>query len=282
MVSFDELKKCVVTLAVVVLQLGTMTPCYALDPTQYESQVHDLALWIMRSTDPSSLDPASPLGGMPLVLPETTTLPLNYGWRASYQSSKFSPDSSIAETLAFILPAGSTVPNRFEVTRYAFAKGLSRRSTIGAHYLDFPAFSAWGGGLSWERAILRRKPFFSTVRLTGSYAKSSQWWTYRGALAELVTGIHFTGFDLFLGLGTRLARIDLPIDDDPGPTAHLIHPLQARSWETHAGAEMFVLRNVAIAGGIHWHPQGYGFSVKLMMKSRGNSPRLEGFKARKE
>jgi hypothetical protein len=271
MLSLDSLKSRALTALISALLLAESTPCLALDPAQYESQINDLALWIIRSTDPSSIDPASPLGVMPLALPESTSLPLKFGWRTTYQSSKFTPDSEIKGTLESILPEGSTVPSRFEVTRYGYAKGISRRTTIGAHYIDFPAFSAWGAGLSWERTLLRRKPLFSTLRLSGSYAKSSQWWTYRGALAELVTGIHYTGFDVFFGVGTRVARIDLPIVDDPGPTAHLLHPLQTASWETHVGTEIFLLRALAVGAGLHWHPQGYGFSVKMMIKSRGNS-----------
>lgn len=253
------------------------TDAFALDPGSYNPRVRDLGLWIIRSADPSSLHPASPIGGMPIEVPEGFAIPLTYGFSASYGFSQFRPSPVVSDTLQTLLPPGAPVPEIYRLNRFWGGLGISRRTTLGAHFLDYPAFGSWGGGLSVDHVFTDYKPLFLCGRMTASYVGGKELWSYRGMLGELQMGLHFTGFDIYGGIGTRLAQLRLTINDDPVNSVQNVNPFQGDSWETHAGTEIFLTKYFAIGGGYHWHPDGKGFGVKLIYKSRGTSPLIDNY-----
>lgn len=257
--------------------LASVRPTLAIEPGEYDSRIREFSLWLMRTGDPSSLHPASPLGVMPVEVPEGFPIPIFLGASASYGFSQFAASPSVSDTLQSIAPEGAVIPNRFRLNRLWGGLGLSRRTTLGFHLLDYPAFQAFGGGVTLDHVITDYRPFFLCGRVTASLSGGDRWWKYRGILAEFQAGLHFTGFDLFVGLGSRLARLELEINDDPANRLQQVHPFQRESWETHAGMEIFLTRKFAIGGGVHWHPQGHGFGVKLIYKSRGTSPLIDPY-----
>jgi hypothetical protein len=174
-----------------------------------------------------------------------------------------------------VLTQGLPVPAQFRSNKLTIAFGLSRRKTLGLHLIQYPAFQTTGGGLHYERLLLGWRPVFLSLRHTASRAAGSGWFDYTGVFSEAVLGLHWTGIDLFAGVGTRLARFRLEIAGDSASSNQWLYPWQRESWETHVGAEVFVAKKWAVGGGIHFHPQGTGFGVRLIYKSRGTSTLMD-------
>jgi len=249
---------------------------HALDPEDYDGAVRRLAVWLVQTTDPTTFHPASPVSVMPFEIPEGHPLPEFYGMAASYGHSQYAPSGNVSNTLSD-LTQGVSLPTRFRSNKITFSLGLSRRTTVGLHVIQYPAFETTGAGLHHERLLFGVRPVYLTLRNTASRAAGSGWYDYTGILSEAVFGLHWTGIDLFAGIGTRLARLRLSIAGDPASGDQWLYPFQRESWETHLGTEIFITKKLAIGGGLHFHSEGTGFGVRLIFKSRGTSTLIDPY-----
>lgn len=252
----------------------------ALDPEEYDDAVRRFAVWLVQTTDPTTFHPAAPVGTMPFEVPMGHPLPEFYGFSASYGASQYHPSGDVSGTLS-TLTQGVAQPSVFRSNKLTFSLGLSRTQTVGIRLLQYPAFNTLGGGLHYETLLFGEKPVYLAFRATASRAAGSSWFEYTGVMGEWIFGLHWPGFDLFAGVGTRLARLRLSIANDPASGDQWIFPYQRESLETHVGAEIFLTRKLAIGGGIHFQPEGTGFGVRLTYKSRGTSTLIDPYLGRR-
>lgn len=262
-----------------VLSLACME-ARAIDPEEYDAAVRRFAVWLVQTTDPTTFHPAAPVGTMPFEVPMGHPLPEFYGFSASYGYSQYHPSGDVRTTLSE-LTQGLAQPSVFRSNKLTFSLGLSRAQTVGMHLIHYPAFSTTGAGLHYETLLFGEKPVYLSFRATGSRAAGSSWFDYTGVMGEWIFGLHWPGFDLFAGVGTRLARLRLSIAGDPASGDQWIFPYQRESLETHVGTEIFLTKKLAIGGGIHFHPEGTGFGVRLIYKSRGTSTLIDPYLGRR-